>query len=210
MNVANPSNRYYGKVCSKHPELEGLRRKVNRTCPACCSAATVIRARLKPEDPVKKSIRSKLYQQNNRDKEAEKMRRWRSANPEREKANRLAWLEKNGERKKQTNRNFVLANRHKINMYAANYRSLKIRAMVDWANIFFIEEAYELAKLREEKTGFDWHVDHIVPLNSKIVCGLHCEDNLQVIPGKENLSKQNRYWPDMPNKLNEGVSISWL
>lgn len=59
-------------------------------------------------------------------------------------------------------------------------------------------EAYHLAVTREEETGIKWQVDHIVPINSHLVCGLHSEYNLAVIPKKENLSKGNRYWPDMP------------
>ena len=78
------------------------------------------------------------------------------------------------------------------------YMARKAQAMPSWANEFFIEEAYHLAQLRSSMFGFPWHVDHVVPLTSKLVCGLHTETNLQVIPGVENLSKNNRYWPDMP------------
>lgn len=67
-----------------------------------------------------------------------------------------------------------------------------------WANQFFIAEAYHLAKLREKVCGGKWHVDHIVPLQSKLVCGLHVESNLRVIRDIENMSKGNRHWPDMP------------
>lgn len=73
-----------------------------------------------------------------------------------------------------------------------------LRACPKWANRFFISEAYELAALRTKMLGYPWHVDHIVPLRSKLVCGLHVEHNLSVIPGALNMSKQNFYWPEMP------------
>lgn len=77
-------------------------------------------------------------------------------------------------------------------------RAKKAKATPAWANSFFIGEAYRLAKQREAATGIKWHVDHTVPLHSKLVCGLHCESNLAVIPAKENIMKNNRHWPDMP------------
>ena len=46
--------------------------------------------------------------------------------------------------------------------------------------------------------GFKWEVDHIVPLQSKLVCGLHVHNNLQVITALENIKKHNKVWPDMP------------
>jgi hypothetical protein len=84
------------------------------------------------------------------------------------------------------------------NAIAAKHRAGKLQATPLWANDFFIKEAYALARLRTKIFGFKWHVDHIVPLNSDIVCGLHVEHNLQVIPGASNLAKSNRHWPDQP------------
>lgn len=80
----------------------------------------------------------------------------------------------------------------------AKRRAAKLNATPIWANQFFIEETYDLAKRRSKATGIEWEVDHTVPLQSDIVCGLHTHDNLRVIPKFVNISKGNRYWPDMP------------
>lgn len=57
---------------------------------------------------------------------------------------------------------------------------------------FLVAEAFELAVLRQAATGIAWHVDHIIPLQSRKACGLHCADNLQVIPAGLNIAKGNR------------------
>lgn len=62
-----------------------------------------------------------------------------------------------------------------------------------WCNKFFIEEFYDLAQRRTASTGIKWEVDHIVPLKSDLVSGLHVEHNLQVVPASWNRSKSNTW-----------------
>lgn len=77
-------------------------------------------------------------------------------------------------------------------------RALRLMATPSWADLAAILEIYEECQRMNAATGIVHHVDHIVPLISMHVCGLHCEANLRVITGFENMSKHNRRWPDMP------------
>lgn len=63
------------------------------------------------------------------------------------------------------------------------------QATPPWANIDLMNEIY---KNRPE----GYHVDHIIPIKGKTVCGLHCEQNLQYLPIAENLSKSNKFDSD--------------
>ena len=77
----------------------------------------------------------------------------------------------------------------KVNAQTAARKSYVKRATPSWANKFFIAEAYHIAKVRKSMLGGKWHVDHIIPLRGKNVCGLHVENNLQVIPAQVNIRK---------------------
>lgn len=82
-------------------------------------------------------------------------------------------------------------------------RAARLHAFSPYDKEFFDlleKEAYSLCKLRKALTGVGFEVDHVIPLRSKLVCGLHNEFNLRVITSFANNRKGNRYWPDMPEK----------
>jgi len=76
-------------------------------------------------------------------------------------------------------------NKGLVNADCAKRRAAKIKAVPKWADLSRVKEIYK--SCRE-----GYHVDHIYPLISNWVCGLHCEDNLQHLIAKANLSKSNR------------------
>ena len=47
-------------------------------------------------------------------------------------------------------------------------------------------------RLRKNMPKQNFHVDHIIPLKGKNVCGLHVENNLRIIDGLSNMKKGNK------------------
>jgi hypothetical protein len=97
--------------------------------------------------------------------------------------------------------------RNKAVAQAAKRRAEKISATPPWAsNVGKVyAEMRAIAKELESLTKIVYNVDHVVPLlagtttmhKMRLACGLHCEDNLELITKEENLSKQHLTWPDM-------------
>lgn len=59
-------------------------------------------------------------------------------------------------------------------------------------------ERDKISILYSKAVDYGFHVDHIVPIKSDIVCGLHCWHNLQLLDPELNISKSNKFWVDMP------------
>ena len=81
----------------------------------------------------------------------------------------------------------------------ARRRAIKLQASPVWADKEAIERMYKISHFLTNKLGEPHHVDHIIPLQHKDVCGLHVEYNLDVISAHQNLSKGNEF--------NTGVSL---
>lgn len=72
-------------------------------------------------------------------------------------------------------------------------RAIHRNAMPIWANIDTIKSIYEISKELTKRTGIKHEVDHVIPIKHPLVCGLHVENNLQVISEKENRVKSNNF-----------------
>lgn len=118
---------------------------------------------------------------------------WRHRNRERWNAyQRQRYLDKVGELvlNKLTDKERVQYYRDKANVRATRAKKARIN---DELTIFLTKELHHLRQLRDRATGFKWHVDHIIPLKNKLVCGLHIWSNLQLVSEKFNLSKGNKF-----------------
>lgn len=128
-------------------------------------------------------------------------RHWYQRNKEYKDARNRQWRKDNPAKARQLARVYRMVNADRNRFQSAQYRAKKLEATPLWLNQDQIDEVldfHKAARLFQIYTGVEYHVDHIVPLQGETVCGLHVPWNLQLLPWNENLSKQNRHWPDMP------------
>jgi hypothetical protein len=78
--------------------------------------------------------------------------------------------------------------------YHANKRRVaRLQRTPLWADQDAIKAIYAEALRLKRETGVEHHVDHIIPLQGELVSGLHVENNLQVLPWRENILKRNHF-----------------
>lgn len=105
------------------------------------------------------------------------------------------FCEQNKDKVKKWSKRYQQKNLHIFAANNAKRKATKLKATPKWLSKedrWLITEIYDLCRRRTFATGVPWQVDHIVPLQSKDVCGLHVPWNLRVILGKENRAKGNK------------------
>lgn len=170
------------KICSscKEEKLLSLFSKNKSTkdgfkysCKVCIS-----KYYLKNKDLEKQ--KRKLNYQQNKSQYIERAKIWKANNPEKVAADRKQWNNKN---------KFLKA------YYTSTRRAIQTQATPSWANLKKIKQIFKDARTKSLETGIKYTVDHIIPLHGKLVSGLHVENNLRLLPYKENCKKGNKYVP---------------
>jgi hypothetical protein len=145
--------------------------------------------------------RVRAYEEKNKELVAARKKIYYEQNKEADAARGKAYRASNKKKAAERARKWTQENREKVNARNSRHRAARLNATPAWANASEIVDLYEAAHAFRLYTGQEYHVDHIVPLQGKTVCGLHVPANLQVLLATENASKKNRYWPDMWEKL---------
>ena len=212
------------KTCKRCGELKPLesfykdKKKADGhfgSCKACMNSLNKAWLKANPEK-ARAALRMRRLAHPEKHRAAD--RKWRLANPEKVRAAYRAWSKANpekarskwekahpekaraAERKRRLahpekfrarERKWRNENRGVRNAKTVRYQAAKFRAVPKWSERELIKIVYEKASAM----GFD--VDHVVSLQSKVVCGLHVWNNLQLLSSAENVKKSNLTWPDM-------------
>lgn len=127
--------------------------------------------------------------QNRREKNKEKDKEYRKnyylKNKEYYRKHNKQWRSRHKNKRDKYTKNWKIENKPAVRAYLAKRRAAKKTQTPAWADLKEIARIY-----KECPPGY--HVDHIYPLSSPIMCGLHVENNLQYLPALENIRKGNR------------------
>ena len=155
------------------------------------------RKRARLDDPAKFRASSKLWRDANPEKVRESINKCRAAKPDQYKATMKAWEKRNPDKVAAKSKKYREKHPEVFAAHSAKRRATKQKATPQWSETTNIRVMYLDAKIQSDNTGLTYEVDHIIPLQSNLVCGLHCLDNLRVISSIDNRTKSNYYWPDM-------------
>ena len=135
------------------------------------------------------------YREKNKELIAEK----RKANALKNREYAKSYRESKKDKVYETKKRYVESKRPEVNSYVAMRKTEKLNRTPKWLSDFDklkIKCIYSIASMLTRRNNEQWHVDHIIPLKGKLVSGLHVPSNLQVIRGKDNMAKLNKFEVD--------------
>lgn len=157
--------------------------------------ARATNAKYRQENTEKTRARNTKYRNENSEKLREKHAKYYMENKSKVGARNAEWQRKNPKKAAARTARWLKNNKDKACAIVAKRNAAKHQRLPAWFgefDHFVMAEAADIAKQRELATGSKWHVDHMIPLQAKEASGLHCAENLQVIPALMNISKRNR------------------
>lgn len=135
------------------------------------------------------------YDSLNKERRSKQRKIERSKDPEKIKKWTKNWRDNNREHTREYSKQYRLKNKHtkeyKYKKAAADSarRARQRKALPKWVDKKHKKRIVEFYK----KCPEGHHIDHIIPLTNKNVCGLHVLWNLQYLPASENIRKKNNF-----------------
>ncbi len=172
------------------------------------AAANRERARTKTRlwglaNPGRKKASDRAYVETNREKVRQQSAAYRAENREKILAQKRTYQIENRDRLLEKQKAWKAANKGKVLANVAFRKARKKQATPPWPTKEQrreMRDLYETAELFRTNLNEDFHVDHIIPINHPLVCGLHVPWNLQILTAADNLQKGNSVelgpWPD--------------
>ena len=130
--------------------------------------------------------------------------KWMEENKETQLQKRRECYAVNKEHYRNYSNSWARNNRDKMSVKESRRKERTKKATPPWLTKEHFNQMtamYWLAKLQYELTDTKYHVDHIVPLLGKTVCGLNVPWNMQILEAKENIRKSNKFMDNNTQKV---------
>ena len=199
--------------CNEQKELTEFHKRLDKFVPKCKVCVAEYTKAYRENNRKLINDNAAVYRENNRevlaqrsrdwyetaDKKSvsERMKQYRADNKEQVNAAQLAWNSKNQDKKRGYGRKTYRNNPESYARNTAVRRRMQKQAIPAWYDAVAVNDIYKEAATLSAKNGQVYHVDHIVPINHPLVCGLHVQNNLQVLTAKDNLAKSNKLVDDI-------------